>query len=99
MDNRPIWTLTSEDAFQALASRPDGLDEAEVTTRREEVGPNRLPEAKPRSRLSLFASQFKSLLILLLIAAAVLALFIGQAKDAVVIGIVVLFNAVLEFGQ
>lgn len=82
-----------------LASSRGGLGTAEVAGRREQSGPNRLPEAPPRSRLALLAAQFKSFLILLLIAAAVLALVVGETKDAIVVGVVVLFNATLGFFQ
>lgn len=95
----PIWTQTPDQAFQSLRSDPEGLADTEVTRRRDEVGPNRLPEPERRSRLALFAAQFKSFLILLLVGAAVLAYFVGDTKDAVVIGIVVMFNAVLGFVQ
>jgi P-type Ca2+ transporter type 2C len=95
----PVWTVEPEHAFEMLRSAPEGLLDEEAAHRREEAGENRLPEAKPRSRLALFASQFKSLLILLLIGAAVLALIVGDVKDAAVVGIVVLFNATLGFVQ
>lgn len=94
-----VWTLTPEEAFQTLGSNPAGIDETDAAKRREDAGTNRLPEAKARSRLALFAAQFKSLLILLLIGAALLAWLVGDIKDAVVIGVVVLFNASLGFVQ
>ena len=53
----------------------------------------------PRSRWLLLADQFKGVLILVLIGAAVLAAIIGDLTDAVVILIVVLINAFLGFSQ
>jgi P-type Ca2+ transporter type 2C len=95
----PLWTLAPDDALRALGSNPGGIAEADAVRRRNKAGPNRLPEAKARSRLALFAAQFTSLLILLLLAAAVLAWLVGDIKDAVVIAVVVLFNACLGFVQ
>ena len=76
-----------------------GLSSAEVQARLARHGENRLASIPPRSRWLAFADQFKSLLILVLIGAAVLAGTIGDIKDAVVILLVVLINALLGFWQ
>jgi len=76
-----------------------GLSAEEVNSRLTRYGENQLAEKPPRSRWFAFLDQFKSLLILLLIGAAVLAGAIGSLKDAVVILMVVLFNALLGFWQ
>ena len=55
----------------------------------------RLPETRRRSLLAVFGGQFKSPLIYLLFAAAAIALALGHASDAVVIGVVVVVNAVI----
>ncbi len=75
---------------------------AQPQRRRERLarhGENRLASMPPRSKWLLLADQFKSLLILVLIAAAVLAGSIGDLKDAVVILVVVVLNALLGFWQ
>lgn len=76
-----------------------GIADAEAAARLEHFGENRLTEKPPRSKWLAFLDQFKSLLILVLIGAAALAGAIGDFKDAVVILIVVLFNALLGFWQ
>jgi Ca2+-transporting ATPase len=76
-----------------------GLSEAEARARLARHGENRLAEKVPRSKWLLFADQFRSVLILVLIAAAGLAGAIGDVKDAVVILAVVLINALLGFWQ
>src|SRR5690606_32771799 len=93
------WTLSPGEVFRAVRSDPGGLTDHDVAKRRDEAGPNRLAEAKRRSPWLLFLSQFKSLLILLLIGAAILALVIGEMKDAIVVAVVVIFNALLGFIQ
>jgi len=76
-----------------------GLKTAEVSLRLGRYGVNQLAEKPPRSKWLAFLDQFKSLLILVLIGAAALAGAIGDLKDAVVILLVVLFNALLGFWQ
>jgi Ca2+-transporting ATPase len=76
-----------------------GLSSEEAATRRTRYGPNRLKEVPPRSRWLLLLDQFKGVLILVLIGAAVLAAAIGDLTDALVILIVVVINAVLGFSQ
>lgn len=76
-----------------------GLTTDEVVRRRERFGPNALPKPAPRPRLLLFLDQFRSLLVMVLIGAGVLAAVIGDVKDVVVIAVVVLANAILGFVQ
>ena len=76
-----------------------GLSADEVAVGLAKHGANRLAEKTPRPALLKFFDQFKSLLVLILIGAAVLAGAIGDLKDAIVIAIVVLLNATLGFFQ
>ncbi len=98
-DAPPLWTAQVEEGFQRLGSGAEGLSDEEARRRLAELGPNKLPEPKPRSRAALFLAQFKSFLIILLLFAALLALVVGDKKNAVVVAIVVLFNATLGFIQ
>ena len=95
----PLWMASVADGFQQLRSSTEGLPDEEAARRLGELGPNKLPEPKPRSRAALFFEQFKSFLIILLLLAAVLALLVGDTKDAVVVSLVVVFNATLGFFQ
>jgi Ca2+-transporting ATPase len=93
-------TQDPSEAARALGVDPArGLKGAEVGARLERHGENRLTEKPPRSQWLLLADQFKSLLILVLIGAAVLAGFVGDLKDAAVILVVVVLNALLGFWQ
>ncbi|MFP4147946.1 MAG: cation-translocating P-type ATPase [Nitriliruptoraceae bacterium] len=84
----------------SLRVRPrEGLTRAEAAHRLERVGRNELAEPPARSRLALFLAQFKSLLIVILIVAGALAATVGDLKDAVVIGVVLLLNATLGYVQ
>ena len=84
----------------ALAVDPAvGLGPDEVDRRRRVYGANRLAETPPRSRWAILFDQFRNLLIVVLIGAAVLAGLVGDVKDMVVIGVVLVINALLGFLQ
>jgi len=83
-----------------LAVSPDcGLDSETALARLQEQGANCLARKPPRSLWLKFADQFKSLLILTLLVAALVAGALGDIKDAVVILVVVVLNACLGFYQ
>ncbi|TAN70311.1 MAG: calcium-translocating P-type ATPase, PMCA-type [Methylobacter sp.] len=101
MEHQPCWhTLSVEEALSAQASDlATGLSQTEATSRLNCYGPNRLAEKPPRSAWHLLLSQFKSLLILVLMIAAILAATIGDLIDGAVILVVVSINALLGFYQ
>ncbi len=76
-----------------------GLSDAEAAKRLAEQGPNALAQKPPPSRIRQFLSQFANFLVVMLLAAAIVAAFIGDWKDTVVILGVILFNATLGFWQ
>jgi Ca2+-transporting ATPase len=97
----PPWhALAAAAVARELAVNPEqGLDPDEATRRLRHHGPNRLAEQAPRPAWLKFLDQFRGVLVLILLGAAVLAGIVGDLKDAVVIAIVVLLNATLGFGQ
>ena len=76
-----------------------GLASAAVSERRRQYGPNELVEKKKKSPLLMFLAQFKDVMILILIAAAVLAGFVGDLVDTIAILVIVVINAVVGFIQ
>jgi len=97
---QPWHTLTVEEAARAVETvAATGLGAAEVAQRRARVGANWLTETPPRSAWLRLLDQFRSVLIVVLLLAAVLAWAIGDLKDAIVILVVVLLNALLGFYQ
>ena len=62
-----------------------GLSAAEVATRRAEHGANRLAEREGPSAIARFAAQFRSVLIGMLAAAAVVAFLLGETIDGIAI--------------
>jgi P-type Ca2+ transporter type 2C len=77
-----------------------GLDDAEVTRRLDAHGPNALTESKRAGRLKRLAEQFKSVLIwLLIVAAAISGVMLGEWIEAGVILAIVVVNATLGYRQ
>lgn len=86
-----------EDIESGLGTSRAGLSKEEAARRLSIYGKNLLEEEKP-SRLKVFARQFKSILIYVLIVAAVIALALDKTEDFVIVSIVML-NGVLGFWQ
>ncbi len=101
MTNNHTWhTLSSADVSAMLEVDPArGLTATEAQARLTQHGPNRLTETRPRAAWLKFLDQFRNILVIVLLFATALAWVIGDIKDAVVILIVVLFNACLGFYQ
>lgn len=95
----PIWTLSCKKALTLLEASHQGLAEVEVQLRLERHGPNLLKEKPKRPGWMKFLDQFRDMLVIVLLGAAALAGAIGDLKDAVVILVVVIFNACLGFYQ
>lgn len=96
----PWHAIPDKAVCRKLEVAPDtGLLQTEVAVRLQRHGPNRLAEKPPRPAWLKFLDQFRSVLIGILIGAALLAGLIGDIKDAAVIAVVVLLNATLGFFQ
>lgn len=83
-----------------------GLDSAEAARRQEQYGKNKLKEKKSKTNFQRFADQFKDVMILILIVAAVISFVIacieGEAKEffePVLILLIVIINAIMGVVQ
>lgn len=96
----PFPTLGVDETAQALAADlEEGLAEEEAAERQEVFGPNVLENARRDTWLRTLLVQFKSPLILLLLAAAVVTFAIGDYNDSFFILAAVLVNAGLGYYQ
>ena len=102
-------TKSSDDVLAALQTTIHGLIESDVTARRAEHGFNELPEKK-KSVLLLFLSQFNDTMVFVLFGALSISIAMPffengghpeaeQFVDAIVIGAILLLNAILGFIQ
>jgi P-type Ca2+ transporter type 2C len=74
-----------------------GLTAGEADRRRREGGANKLPEPPRQRPLHLLTAQFKSIIVVLLAAAAGISLLAGDRLDAAAITVVLLLNAAIGF--
>lgn len=96
---RDWHALHADEVITALGASRDGLDSVEVARRIERYGENRQRPPVRRSRLERLGSQFRNLLIYLLLAAAVITALLGHWIDTGVILAVVLINAAIGYIQ
>lgn len=89
--------LPLDEVLEQLVTKSTGLSEQAAEERRAEYGYNELPSAPPRSAIRILIDQLRSVIVLLLIAAAVVALATGNIIDAAAIGVVLLINATIGF--
>ena len=94
------YRLSPAEVFQALGSNAEsGLSNDEAKRRLLEYGPNELQRAHRVSAWEVFAAQFRNLLIVILLVAVVLSAILGHVIEAVAIGVIILFAALLGFYQ
>ncbi|MEM2144603.1 MAG: HAD-IC family P-type ATPase, partial [Candidatus Jordarchaeaceae archaeon] len=100
MESEQIFhTMSVERVETSLKTGPSGISKEEAKRRLQEFGPNILQEKKGPSALRIFAEQFKNYLILVLVVAAIIAIFLGDVTDSLVIWVVIVLNAILGFYQ
>ncbi len=97
--DRP-WTLDAATVVEGLRADPRaGLSSAEAEERLALVGPNELVERGVKPPWRLFVEQFTNTMIVVLIIAAAVTAAIGDLKDTVVILAIVLLNGIIGFVQ
>jgi Ca2+-transporting ATPase len=96
----PWYAISSELCATRLNTHPErGLSGEDVRDRFAAQGPNELPEAQPPSLLRLFLSQFTSVIVWVLVGAAVISGLLEDWLDAAAILTIVLLNGLLGFVQ
>ncbi|MEM2056742.1 MAG: cation-translocating P-type ATPase [Thermoproteota archaeon] len=92
-------SISVDDVLRSLDTSLQGLTSEEAKTRLEKYGPNELTTGEKASPLKIFLSQFKNILIIILIAATLISLVTGHDVDAIVIFAIVLVSSTLGFYQ
>ena len=96
----PAHALGAHDVLRYWAVSPEtGLSRADCAERLARHGPNRLTARRGKSPLMFFLSQCANPLVLILLAAALITVVMGDWVDASVIAGVVFINAVIGFVQ
>ena len=91
--------LSIPKTLELLGTTQQGLSAIAAEEKLLQYGPNELQEGKKKSIAIMLLAQFKDIMILILLAAAVIAGIVGDLTDTIVILIIVLLNAFLGFFQ
>lgn len=90
-----FYKMSAEETLKKFNSSKAGLSEIQAREHGEKYGKNQLAEEKRQGALKVFLSQFKDLLVLILIAAALIAAVMGDIESTAVILVVITLNATL----
>lgn len=95
MTQKEDWNYSAQELLQKFDVTEQGLNNARVEEIRRLTGENILQEGKKKSTLEVFLGQFCDLLVVILIIAAIISMFSGNAESTIVILLVLIMNAVL----
>ncbi len=95
MTQKEDWNYSAQELLQKYNVTEQGLNDAQVEEIRRQIGENILQEGKKKSTLEIFLGQFCDLLVVILIIAAIISMFSGNAESTIVILLVLIMNAVL----
>ena len=87
--------MTITQMYQAVSSSENGLSSDAAEQMLSVYGKNVLEEKKKKSFGFIFLQQLKNFMIIVLIAAAVISMAIGEASDAIIIFAVILLNSIM----
>ncbi|KYK27413.1 MAG: hypothetical protein AYK23_02400, partial [Candidatus Proteinoplasmatales archaeon SG8-5] len=92
-------TKSVSDTHASLSTGEGGLSDTEAKRRLEKHGHNELTVQTGVSPLKIFLSQFKDMMVIILIIATVISALLGEYIDALVIMIIVILNSIFGFAQ
>ncbi len=90
---------TIEQVLRELKTSDKGISQQEAEERLKKYGLNEIKEGKKISPLEILINQFKSIVVLILIAATIISAFLKEFVDAIVIVVILILIAVLGFIQ
>ena len=90
-----FYQLSKEETRKKVNGQQEPLTDQQVREPQEKYGKNELVEGKKKSTFQIFLEQYKDFLVIILIAAAIVSGFLGDAESAIVILVVITMNAIL----
>ena len=82
--------------YSSFSTTKDGLSNAEAEKRLAQNGENKLTEGQKKTLFSIIISQFKNLMIIVLLVAGIISAIVGEGpSDAIIIFAVIILNAVM----
>ncbi|MEQ1886826.1 MAG: cation-translocating P-type ATPase [Bryobacteraceae bacterium] len=95
-----LWhTLDQATTFEKLITSAAGLDADQAGARLAEYGLNELAGGSAKSPWRILWEQLSALMVVILMIAGALSALLGDYKDAIAIGTIVILNAALGFSQ
>ena len=92
---KQYFNRTPEETLQDLEASRTGLTSAQAAERLGRYGKNALAEGKRKTPIQVFLEQFKDLLVVILLIAALISAVSGNAESTIVIFAVLILNAIL----
>lgn len=97
---KPFFSLSAADAAKELqVDASSGLTKEEAEKRIEKYGHNRLEGGKEKSLIQMILEQLKDFLVIILMIAAVISIFLGEALEGIIILAIVVLNTFLGVYQ
>ena len=99
MDLKAFWQYDTKEVITSLQTSADGLSAAEAAKRLTANSNTKKEKSPILEDIFLFFSQFKSPLVLLLVAAVILSAIIGETSDVLIISFILLATGIMGFIQ
>lgn len=90
-----FFCKTTDETLTNFNVTKQGLSDSQVNSQYEQCGYNELHEKKKKSTFVIFLEQFKDLLVVILIIAAIISMITGNTESTIVIFAVIIMNAIL----
>ena len=95
-ESRAPHNQNIQQVFEGFSTGPEGLTKSQAIELLEKNGENKLAEVHKKTLFSIIISQFKNLMILVLLAAGIISAVVGDGpSDAIIIFAVIILNAVM----
>ena len=92
---KSYFSMDAEDVIKDLNVTKEGLSGKAVEEKRKSHGLNELVEAQKKGIVAVFFEQFKDILVIILLAAAIISALAGNLESTIVIFAVIILNAIL----
>lgn len=99
MSEKAFYRMTGKEVLENLGTSERGLPRDEAKRRLKNYGPNEITSDVSTPKWLIFLSQFRDLLVLVLIFAGAISFAIGSFRDGTVMFVIVLINASIGFAQ
>jgi len=97
--NDSLYTLSTDRALHIMGSAHHGLTEKEARERLQKYGANEIESKQKVPVFIIFLSQFNDFLIMLLLAATLISLVLGEILDAVAMIAIIILSTIMGFVQ